>query len=803
MEQQINLEQLLQQWFGFDRFRPGQREIITAIVEGRDVLGVLPTGSGKSLCYQLPAVIGQGVTLVISPLVALMHDQVAALLRRGIPATTITSGLGSEEIAFRIRAAQQGQLRLLYIAPERLENATFLDELRRINVERIVVDEAHCISQWGHDFRPAYLRIGNIARIIGRKQLVALTATATPTVREDIIAQLSMHKPIVYVGNFDRPNLEFHVVHCRTDSADYEQKAAHLAGEIERCHGAAIVYAGTRQATETIASLLHAFKINARAYHAGLPDPVRHRIQEWFMTEARPVLVATVAFGMGIDKPDVRLVAHCDIPLSLEQYYQEAGRAGRDGRPARCVLFYTSSDERLQERMIEAQYPSQSLVEKLYTLIADRLRIGVGMSSEATLRYEPSVLARMLSCSVQTLESAIDFLERQHLLERTRGNSTMRVRIITSRERWQQYCLDAPPDRAQAMEALLRSIPLSTYEQDVELSLDQLEQRHAVSFDQLNQALRAAELARVLAVTPISYGEGIRLIGPRYSRERLPIDWSAIEARQRAAWEKAEAMREYIHTQSCKRAMILKYFGQDADENCGACSSCRRTVGMANPSVKPSRSAYEEYIRKVLLHIIAEYDGILSLKDAIEIGLGQPRDRIVALGANNSAWFGKLTGIPGTTLRTYIDQLRTERLLSLERSTGLLHVTSKGWYTLGRTLSQRTTQPQRSIPQEHLETSVLKTVELAQLGYSPAQIAQERNLSLTTVVSHLVKALSVGVDLPREQLIDGHIYQQVCHYVRQHPHALLRDVQAYIGGSYDLALLRLVLAFARRDCARR
>ncbi len=799
MELHISLEHLLRQTFGFTAFRPGQREIIEAILRGRDVLGILPTGSGKSLCYQLPAVASSAVTLVISPLVALMHDQVSALQQRGIPSTAITSTLGSEEIAYRLRSAQLNHVRLLYIAPERLESTGFLEHLRRINVERIVVDEAHCISQWGHDFRPAYMRIRNLVHVIGRKQIVALTATATPRVQHDILAQLGMRDPYVHIENFDRPNLGFCVEEC-PPSKGYQQKAARVADAVERCRGAAIIYVGTRRATEIISAHLRSFGINARSYHAGMPDAMRLNVQEWFMADSTPVLVATVAFGMGIDKPDVRLVAHCDLPLSIENYYQEAGRAGRDGRDATCLLLYSHGDERLQRRLIESQFPPRRLVEETYNLIAERLRVAVGLQSSAVLRDDPATLARALSCTVNQLENVIDFLERQQLLSRRRGNRSLQVRIATSRQRWLEYCSTAPADRAAALNALLRSLGPSAYDDAVELSLDDLEQRHAVSVDELYRALRAAELARIIEVYPGSDGDGLRLVGERYSRQRLPIEWHQIDERRAAAVEKAMAMLDYARSAQCKRAIILAYFGQPAPDVCGKCSSCRRPARVQSVFPVHKRSAYEEFIRRVLVSIIADYDGLLTVPLATAIANGQSNDQIVALGAHRSEYFGQLVGVSPTILRTRFDELILDGYLELKRPTNRLRITDAGYTLIGRTRA-RTDLSKPSTPEQLLDSTVQKSIELARQGYSPAQIAQMRDLSLTTIVSHLVQALSVGVDLPRATLIDKRLYQETCAFISQRPNALLRDLQAYIGGMYDVALLRLALAFARRECS--
>ncbi|RMF32810.1 MAG: RecQ family ATP-dependent DNA helicase [Chlorobiota bacterium] len=799
MDRLAEAKRLCAEVFGFSHFRPGQREIIAAVLEGRDTLGILPTGGGKSLCYQLPALLSQGVTLVISPLVALMHDQVLALQRRNIGATALVASLSSEEIAYRLRQAQSASIRLLYIAPERLESNAFIEELRRIPLDRIVVDEAHCISQWGHDFRPSYRRIGELASALGRKPLLALTATATPQTRRDIIEQLRLCDPFVYIGDFDRPNLEFFVEQC-PDGRNYAQKVARIADWLDRAHrGAAIVYAGTRKATQEIAAQLRAMKIEAQAYHAGMSDHQRSEVQRWFVEAPAPVVVATVAFGMGIDRPDVRLVAHCDIPMTLEGYYQEAGRAGRDGQRAHCVLCYTSGDERLQRRLLEAQYPSQRNVESVYAAIADALKVGVGASSDALLSWEPATIARHLRMNERAVESALALLEREKLIARVQCRQRLAVRIVTSRQRWLEYTRNASPLLADALEALLRSLPPAAYEQYQELLLDDLAERHALEPDQLQQALRAAELARMVEVTPLGGGEGIRLCGPRMPSGHLPIDWSALEHRRQRAIEKAHAVIEYVHAARCKRAILLEYFGQNASERCGRCSTCQRHATRPHSSPTAPVSAFERYVRSVLIAIVAQFDGLLTARALCDVALGRSSELVAAVHADRCEQFGALTAANGQFLAEQVQQLLWEGALLEEKPLRVLRLSAVGWQHVGTTPPQTTPATHARSAEYALDPSVRTTVELARSGLLLGQIAERRQLALATVVSHLVQALAAGVELPRERLLDGTLYEEVCRFLHRHPRALLRDVHAYFGGRFDYPYLRLALAFARRS----
>ncbi len=359
---------VLRDVFGYPAFRPGQEAVIADLLAGRDTLAVMPTGAGKSICYQVPAlVLAPALTVVVSPLLALMKDQVDALRTAGVPAAAITSMQPPEEQRATLAACRAGRFRLLYVAPERFQSPGFVAALAAIGVGRLAIDEAHCISQWGHDFRPSYRELGAVRERLGWPPTIALTATADPLVRDDIIARLRLRSPAIHVAGFDRPNLRL-----ETDRAtSLAAKAGTIADELRELRGgSAIVYCGTRRRTETLAGELQRRGIACAAYHAGLPDADRLRIQEAFASDRLRIIVATNAFGMGIDKPDVRLVVHHDLPESLEAYYQEAGRAGRDGEPARCLLLYAPRDRELREFFIEAAHPDPERVVEIYRQLA-------------------------------------------------------------------------------------------------------------------------------------------------------------------------------------------------------------------------------------------------------------------------------------------------------------------------------------------------------------------------------------------------------------------------------------------------
>jgi ATP-dependent DNA helicase RecQ len=356
----------LQTHFGYPDFRPGQARAVSAVLEGRDTLVILPTGGGKSICYQVPALLLPGLTVVVSPLISLMKDQVDALTARGLPAAFVNSTLSSGEVSDRLARAQRGELKLLYVAPERFDFANTAERIAKMGVSLLALDEAHCISEWGHDFRPSYLRMAQVRERLGNPPVVALTATATPEVRKDIARQLRLREPETVITGFDRVNLRYHVVPTRSD----DEKDAALVRAIREAEGLAVVYASTRRAVERVARVLEKARIPSVAYHAGLDDRHRKDVQEAFMREDVRAIVATNAFGMGIDKPNVRLVIHHAMPGTLEAYYQEAGRAGRDGLPSDCVLLHSFPDRFTHEFFIKGAYPERAVVERVYNAIS-------------------------------------------------------------------------------------------------------------------------------------------------------------------------------------------------------------------------------------------------------------------------------------------------------------------------------------------------------------------------------------------------------------------------------------------------
>jgi ATP-dependent DNA helicase RecQ len=411
--------------FGHVSMRPGQAEVIADIFAGRPVIAVMPTGAGKSLCYQLPAVVlaaRGGITLVVSPLIALMKDQVDVLNARGVPAVALTSASNTEEQRDILDGIRAGMYTLVYVAPERFRSPRFAEVLQSIasKIALVAIDEAHCISEWGHDFRPDYRRLGELVRNLGAPRIAAFTATATPEVRADIAVQLGLEGARMYVRGFDRPNLTYSVAKAGGTDNKVQQMIELVR---TRDGGVALVYAATRKNAEKYATDLKAAGMRARVYHAGLEDKQRSKAQDTFMAGELDVIVATNAFGMGVDKSDIRLVVHADIPRSPEAYYQEAGRGGRDGKPTRAVLLFNHGDIRLQEFLIDASYPSAEILRGMWKLLRDRPELGLLTpyedELEARLKAQlASIVADEKTLSNALVSAALRLLERHGMLAR-------------------------------------------------------------------------------------------------------------------------------------------------------------------------------------------------------------------------------------------------------------------------------------------------------------------------------------------------------------------------------------------------
>ena len=576
---------ILKKYWGYDDFRGIQREIIESIGSGHDTLGLMPTGGGKSITFQVPALAQAGICIVITPLIALMKDQVENLRRRNISAAAIYSGLTHEEILITLENCIFGGTKLLYVSPERLGSELFQTKLRHMKVSFITVDEAHCISQWGYDFRPSYLEIAKIRKFLPNVPILALTATATPTVVDDIQDKL---KPStaqraegfnVYKMSFERKNLAY-VVRRATDK---RQELIHI---LESMKGSAIVYARSRRRTKEIAELLNEAGISATFYHAGLDTVVKDERQiKWQKDETR-VMVATNAFGMGIDKPDVRLVVHVDCPDSVEAYFQEAGRAGRDGQKAYAVLLYNDADKRKLEKRINDTFPEKDYIKQVYEHLAYFYQVGVGSAYNYTFEFNIDKFCHAFHHFPIQVDSALKILNRAGYIEYTEEQDNQ-ARVMFTISRNQLYQLESTTaNEEKVITALLRNYGgLFTDYNYIDESF--LASQVQLQPQQLYMILKALSQRHILHFIPQKKTPYIRYTQRREDKEHICLMPNIYEERKQQFTDRIYAMIDYATSDHvCRSRQLLRYFGEENEHDCHQCDVClsHRAEGMVSES---------------------------------------------------------------------------------------------------------------------------------------------------------------------------------------------------------------------------
>jgi len=621
--------------FGLSDFRRGQKQVIDAVMAGTDTLCIMPTGGGKSLCFQLPTIARDGVTIVISPLIALMTDQVQSLLDRDIPATFINSSLTPDQQQSRISEMIAGKYKLIYIAPERLRSNSFMRAVNRIHVQLLAVDEAHCISQWGHDFRPDYARLGAFRKRIGNPQTVALTATATTLVQQDIVDILELDQPARFVTGFARENLKL-LVNSPNGNAEKDDQLV----EFLKTHpGCGIIYASTRKNCEHLVELLGE-EVNRRFafYHAGLPSDQRRKVQERFMSGEIEVIVATNAFGMGIDKPDLRFVVHYNLPGSIEAYYQEAGRAGRDGNPSECLMLYSFQDKFIQEFFIENSYPSKDTIREVY----EYLRGIPSNPIEMTLQEIKDDLGLSLGTSgIGTCEA---LLEKANAIERldSRQNSAG-IRIDSD----MHTLIDLLPRDAKTRRHVMRGLEQlvgSFRGERVLFQPQKFADDLGMKWDAVKRAIR--ELTKLPAVSyiPPFRGRAIHVIDRKKPFHKLNIDFAELDRRQKSEHEKLQRVISLATTKRCRQLEILEYFG-DPDrkrcQNCDNCDSRPKTKLIESGGTTPASNACL-YAAQVALSGTARTHGRLGKTLIAQMLTGSANKKVKQLALDRLSTFGLL-----------------------------------------------------------------------------------------------------------------------------------------------------------------
>ena len=588
----MNYRQILRQYWGYDDFRGIQREIIESIGSGHDTLGLMPTGGGKSITFQVPALAKEGTCIVITPLIALMKDQVANLRQRGIRAAAIYSGLTREEIIITLENCIFGDIRFLYVSPERLSSDLFQTKLRHMKVSFITVDEAHCISQWGYDFRPSYLEIAKIRQLLPGIPVLALTATATPTVVDDIQDRLSFAEKRVFRMSFERENLAYIVRHA-------EDKQKELVHILRSMKGSAIVYARSRRRTKEMADMIQQAGITATFYHAGLDSVVKDERQKAWQDDQVRVMVATNAFGMGIDKPDVRVVIHIDCPDSIEAYFQEAGRAGRDGLKAYAVLLYNNGDQRKLEKRIADTFPEKDFIRNVYEHLAYFYQIGVGSGYGHTFEFNIDKFCHVFRHFPIQVDAALKILTRAGYIEYTEEQDNQ-ARVMFTVSRNDLYRLEnTTPNEEKVITTLLRNYGgLFTDYNYIDESF--LASQCGLQPHEVYMILKGLGQRHILHFIPQKKTPYIRYTQRREDKEQVQLMPIVYEERKQQFRERIHAMTGYATCDNvCRSRYLLRYFGEDNGHDCHQCDVClsHRSEGMVS---EPALNSAMEQILQLL-----------------------------------------------------------------------------------------------------------------------------------------------------------------------------------------------------------
>lgn len=563
----MNKQQILIKYWGYSSFRPLQERIIDSVLAGNDTLALMPTGGGKSICFQIPSIILEGVCIVVTPLIALMKDQVQQLEKRGIKAVAIYSGMHAKEIDIALDNCVYGDKKFLYVSPERLETELFQERIKKMNVSLIAVDEAHCISQWGYDFRPSYLRIAEIKDILPNVPILALTATATPIVVEDIQEKLLFSKKNVFQMSFERKNLSYHVEYR-------EDKYNNLLKLLKNNPGSAIVYVRNRRKTKEIATFLINNKISCHFYHAGIATEERDRKQnEWINSKTR-VMVSTNAFGMGIDKADVRLVVHMDVADSLEAYFQEAGRAGRDGNAALAVLMYHKSDIVDLERNFQMKYPEIDFIKNIYNILGNYFQLAVGSGAGEAYEFVLGEFIKMYNLSPLLAYNSIKYLEKEGYLFLSEAiNRPSRLMVIVDRETLYRHQV-RNPKMGDFIDVLIRSYNGLFTDFSI-IDEHSLARRMNTSDLLIENTLKVLHKNGI--VTYIARTSKPQIIFPdgRLNTRDVIINKTNYENLKQASLKRLKEVKKYVgSTTKCRSEMLLNYFGQKETQRCGQCDIC-------------------------------------------------------------------------------------------------------------------------------------------------------------------------------------------------------------------------------------
>lgn len=605
-------ETVLNKYWGHDHFRPLQREIVQAVLEGRDVLALLPTGGGKSVCFQVPGILRDGITIVVSPLIALMQDQVQQLKKKGVPALAVHSGMRRTEIDIALDNAVYGKYKFLYVSPERLQTEIFRERFMKMKVSFLAVDEAHCISQWGYDFRPPYLQLSSLRQLKPDLQFLALTATATPEVRDDIVEKLGLKAPALFQKSFARTNLSLVV-------RKTEAKEKKLLEILRKVPGTGIVYVRSRKATLTLSKWLEEQQIAATYYHAGLSHEERmKRQQEWIDDEKR-VIVATNAFGMGIDKPNVRVVVHLDLPENLEAYFQEAGRAGRDEKKAYAAVVYHDSDVQRLRAAVQQSYPSIEYLRKIYQALSNYFQLAEGSAEGESFEFDLDDFSGRFNLRGSAAFAGLKKLEEEGFIQLSESfYRPSKVHFTADKTALYEFQV-ANASFDPLIKAMLRLYGGELFNDFVVIAERSLARSLKMSEGEVATMIHQLARLQLLEYEPASEKPEVTFLTPRQDAERMPLSVERLSSRRELANRKAESMIHFVEQEHrCRMQVVMDYFGEASFSECGACDVC-----LARKK-KDSAHSFGEYKEKII-HLLSQRPMTV---DELE-GEANPHDRDV------------------------------------------------------------------------------------------------------------------------------------------------------------------------------
>lgn len=582
-----DFHQILKEYWGYDDFRPLQEEIIRSVESRKDTLGLMPTGGGKSITFQVFSMANEGLCLVVTPLIALMKDQVENLKKHRIKALAVYSGMTSMEIDVTLKNAVYGDYKFLYVSPERLVSSSFQDYLHRMNLNLITVDEAHCISQWGYDFRPSYLNIASLREYFPEVPILALTATATPDVVDDIQDKLKFKEKNVLQKSFYRENLVYMV-------RQKEDKLGYLVETVKKAKGSGVVYVRSRKKTREITELLRRARVSADFYHAGLAPEIRARKQDEWMSGKSRVIVATNAFGMGIDKPDVRFVIHVDLPDSLEAYFQEAGRAGRDGKKAAAVLLFNATDKRRLHKQVTDSFPEMDMIRRVYKALGNYLSVAVGTGKGRVFDFNLADFSRNFNLQPLAVFHCLKILQREGYLEFT-DELEHASRIFFRITRDELYKFQVANASFDAFIKLLLRSYTGVFSEFTVVNEQVLAQRAKTTVDVVKEYLSRLNTSKVVHYIPRRKSALIILTKERIEEKRIKISPENYAVRKQRFLDRVDAVIRYAaQEEECRSVVLLDYFGQTDGQPCGECDVCRK-----EHQAGVTRSEFGQIFRKV------------------------------------------------------------------------------------------------------------------------------------------------------------------------------------------------------------